>query len=191
MGVEIETITPGDGEIPLPHIYTHANTHTQTRTQRGNELLFGFPLQEGLSPKKDRRAWCIMSVSCKSQTYFFSHTTTTATTPPKCAFLPYMYHRRPPSVCPGCSPAWCEASQPAAAVYAANSSGGALLRSQPALFALLGPLFIFPSLSFFFLSFFLGAVRAVQRYPSPKRKCSTGHVGALQSSSPGCNFSSQ
>lgn len=38
------------------------------RCARCNRRMFGFSPQEGLSPKKDRRAWCIMSVSVKSQT---------------------------------------------------------------------------------------------------------------------------
>lgn len=82
MGVEIETITPGDGKATAHkgNVFVFMTRcmlallcmHVSDRAAENTALIAHaryilsaclVPPQEGLSPKKDRRAWCIMWVS--------------------------------------------------------------------------------------------------------------------------------
>lgn len=73
MGVEIETITPGDGKITLMHLLCCKVVYYLLSCVRLTALcycsvscslfLLALLLQGGLSPKKDRHVWCIMLVS--------------------------------------------------------------------------------------------------------------------------------
>lgn len=71
MGVEIETITPGDGKVAVKIRYVTwiicVIIDYSCRTQSCSSLCQTLYLQEGLSPKKDRRVWCIMLVSLNVQ----------------------------------------------------------------------------------------------------------------------------
>ncbi len=72
MGVEIETITPGDGKIALMHLQCCKVVYYLSCVRLTalcycsvscSLFLLALLLQGGLSPKKDRHVWCIMLVS--------------------------------------------------------------------------------------------------------------------------------